>query len=99
MNHDCAISMTDDRWRIETEHTEILSVRSLFNDAFSVTQTTYIASNGSKRRIGKDVKGNGGSLILKYYSTICLQGLRKTTKNISHVSRSPGQNVNLGTLD
>jgi hypothetical protein len=32
----------------------------------------------------------------RYYLGICLEGLRKTTKNLSQVSRSPGRDLNPG---
>jgi hypothetical protein len=33
---------------------------------------------------------------LRYYSGICLEGLRKTTKNLSQDSRSPGRDLDPG---
>jgi hypothetical protein len=33
---------------------------------------------------------------LRYYSGICLQGLSKTTKNLSQDSCSPGRDLNPG---
>jgi hypothetical protein len=40
------------------------------------------------------VEGSGRGLILIYQSGICLEGLRKTTKNLSQDSRSPGRDLN-----
>jgi hypothetical protein len=34
--------------------------------------------------------------IIRYQPGICLEGLRKTTKDLSQDSRSPGQHLNLG---
>jgi hypothetical protein len=34
--------------------------------------------------------------ILRYYPGICLEGLWKTTKNVSRYSRSPGRDLNPG---
>jgi hypothetical protein len=33
---------------------------------------------------------------LRYYPGICLEGLRKTTKNLSQDNRSPGRDLNPG---
>jgi hypothetical protein len=33
-------------------------------------------------RIGKDVEGSGRAIILRYYSGICLERLKKITKNL-----------------
>jgi hypothetical protein len=38
---------------------------------------------------------SGRWLISRYYTEICLQGLRKTTKSLSQDSRSPGRDLNL----
>jgi hypothetical protein len=76
---------------------QIKSVYSLFNDAFSMAQTTYTASDEgmiSEWWIGKDVEGTGHGLILTYYPGICLEGLRKPTKNRSQDSWSPGWDLN-----
>jgi hypothetical protein len=46
----------------------------------------YIASNEgviNKRLIGKDLEGSSCDLILRNYPSICLEKLRKTTKNLS----------------
>jgi hypothetical protein len=42
------------------------------------------------------MEGSGGDLIYRYYPVIRLEELRKTTKNLSHDSRSPGRDLNLG---
>jgi hypothetical protein len=44
----------------------------------------------------KELDGNGRGLILKYYLGIYLEGLRKTAKNLSQVSRSPGRDFKPG---
>jgi hypothetical protein len=46
--------------------------------------------------IGKKLEENGRGLILRYYPNIHLEGLRKTTKNLSQDSWSPGQELNPG---
>jgi hypothetical protein len=40
--------------------------------------------------IGKDMEGRGRGLI-RYYPSICLGELKKTTKNFSQDSQSPGR--------
>jgi hypothetical protein len=40
--------------------------------------------------LGKDSEGSGNGLILRYYPSICLEGLRKTMKNLSLVHLSQG---------
>jgi hypothetical protein len=55
-----------------------LLVCSVFNDAFN--DSDHIASNEgviSELRIGKDVDESGRDLILRYYRSICLEGVRK----------------------
>jgi hypothetical protein len=46
--------------------------------------------------VGKNVEGSGRGLIPRYYSSIYVEGLRKTTKNHNQDSRSPGQDLNPG---
>jgi hypothetical protein len=41
-------------------------------------------------------KGSVCGLILRYYPSIHLDGLRKTAKILSQVNRSPGRYLNLG---
>jgi hypothetical protein len=41
--------------------------------------------------------GGGRGIILRYYPGIRLEGLRKTTKNFNHDSRSPGARIESGT--
>jgi hypothetical protein len=43
--------------------------------------------------------GSGSGAILRYYVGICLEELRKTTKNLSHDSRFSGRDMNLGPID
>jgi hypothetical protein len=47
--------------------------------------------------IGKDLVGSGHGLIIRYYFGISLDGLRKTAKNISQNSQSPGPRIETGT--
>jgi hypothetical protein len=42
------------------------------------------------------LEGSGRGLILSYYPSTCLEGLRKTTKILSWNSRSPGRDLNPG---
>jgi hypothetical protein len=49
--------------------------------------------------IGKHVEGSSRSLILSYSPGLCREGLRKTTKPLSHDSRSPGRDLNPGPLE
>jgi len=44
--------------------------------------------------IEKDLEGSGHGLILKYYPSIHLERLRKTTKNLSQDNQSPRQDMN-----
>jgi hypothetical protein len=46
--------------------------------------------------IGKNVEGSGSGLILRYYPCICLNGAKKTTRNLSQDRQSPGRDMNLG---
>jgi hypothetical protein len=47
--------------------------------------------------IGKDLVRSGRGLILRYYSSIRLKGLKKTTKNFNQDSQSPGPRTEPGT--
>jgi hypothetical protein len=72
-------------------------VCTLFNDAFSVTQTTYTALNKRVMReqwMWKGVEESGRGLILRYRPIIYLERLRKTTKSLN--IRSPGRDLNPG---
>jgi hypothetical protein len=42
------------------------------------------------------VKGSGHGLILRYYPGICLEGLRKITKNLSQDNQCQGTDMNPG---
>jgi hypothetical protein len=44
--------------------------------------------------IRKVVEGSGRDTIVKNYPSICVGGLRKTMKNLSQDSRSPGRDLN-----
>jgi hypothetical protein len=46
--------------------------------------------------IGKNFEGSDRGLILGYYLGIRLDGLRKTTENLSQGSRSPERDLNPG---
>jgi hypothetical protein len=46
---------------------------------------------------GKDVEESGRGLILTYYPSIFVDGLRKTTKNLSQDSRYPDRDLNPGS--
>jgi hypothetical protein len=45
------------------------------------------------------LKGSGRGLIIRYYPGIRVEGLRKTTKNLSQDSRSPGRNLKPGSSE
>jgi hypothetical protein len=45
------------------------------------------------------MEGSGRGLISRYYTGICLEGLRKTTKNLSQVSRSLRRDLNLAPTE
>jgi hypothetical protein len=67
---------------------------SLFNDVFEIKD--YKASN--KRVINewwirKDLEESGRRIILRYYLGIRMEGLRKSTKNVSQDSRSPDRDL------
>jgi hypothetical protein len=40
--------------------------------------------------------GSGHGLILRYYPSICMEGLRKTTKTLTHDSWSTDRDLNQG---
>jgi hypothetical protein len=88
-NHEC----------IQAILLENISTLFVVNLTTPFSYQDYKASNKmvvSEWRIGKDLKGRGSGLILRYYPGIRLEGLRKTTKNLSKDSRSPGRDLNLG---
>jgi hypothetical protein len=45
---------------------------------------------------GKDLEGSDHGLILRYYPSICPEGLRKHMQIISYNSQSLGRDFNLG---
>jgi hypothetical protein len=45
-------------------------------------------------RIGKELEGGGRGIILRYYPSIRLEGLRKTTRHLSQDSRPPSLDFN-----
>jgi hypothetical protein len=78
-----------------TEIIYLFIYRLFFND-FSVTD--YFAWNErviSEWWTGKDLGGNGRSLILRYYPRIRLEELRENTKDLSQDSRSLDRGFNL----
>jgi hypothetical protein len=46
--------------------------------------------------MGKHLEGNGCGLILRYYTVDRLDGLKKTTTNLSQDSRSPSRDLKTG---
>jgi hypothetical protein len=46
---------------------------------------------------GKDLVGSGHGLILRYYPSIRLKGLKKTTQNLNQASQSLGLRIETGT--
>jgi hypothetical protein len=74
-------------------------VGSLFNETFSVTKL-YSVDNRMINHwwwIRKGLVGSGCGLILRYYSGIRLERLRKPMKNINQLSRSQGPRIKTGT--
>jgi hypothetical protein len=68
---------------------------SLFNDVLEIKD--YKASNKgviNEWWIRKDLEESGRRIILRYYLGIRLEGLRKSTKNVSQDSRSPDRDRN-----
>jgi hypothetical protein len=65
---------------------------SLLYDTFSVTRLYSIDDRVIIELwwTGKDLAGSGHDLTLKYYPSIHLEGLRKTTRNRNQDSRSTG---------
>jgi hypothetical protein len=66
------------------------------------SNSDYIASKErviSEWSVGKDLVGSGSGLILRYHPDICLKELRKTNKNPSRYSRSPGRDLKPGHLE
>jgi hypothetical protein len=50
-------------------------------------------------RIGKDLEESGSGLILRYCLGIRVERLKKTTKNFSQDSLSPGRGLSLGSTE
>jgi hypothetical protein len=48
---------------------------------------------------GKEVEIRGRSLIFGYYPSICVKGVRKTTKTLSQGSLTPSRHLNPGPFD
>jgi hypothetical protein len=60
----------------------------------TLSLTPYIASNDKKIndvQIGKDMEGSRRDL-MTYYPHICLKGLKKTMRHLSHDGRCPDRN-------
>jgi hypothetical protein len=82
------------RWDECTSPKIVYFICSLFNYALSVTQHNV---EWKDDRWMVNWKGCGRKRSwpkLRYYPGICLEGPRKTTKNINQNSRSPGWNLN-----
>jgi hypothetical protein len=82
--------------RAHTWERESELVGSLLYDAFSVTRL-YSVIIGCWW-IGKDLVGNSHGLLLRYYPSIHLEGLRQTTKNINQDNLTPGPRFETGTF-
>jgi hypothetical protein len=72
-------------------------VDSLFYEALSVTRLCSIAYRVTSEWwwTAKDLVGISCSLILRHYPGICLEGLRKTTKNFDQDGWSPGPAIQI----
>jgi hypothetical protein len=81
------------RWDEETSPKDPLLWRIFFLmwDAFSVRRLYTVRWYDDRWRIGKGSEGISCHL-LRYYSGTCLEGLRKTTKNL--YNRCPGRDSN-----
>jgi hypothetical protein len=86
-------------WKMEVRNSCTRLDGSYFTTLFLVTRLYSVDERllSDWRRIGKDLKGSGSGLILRYYPGISMEGLRKTTKNLSQDSRSPGPRFDPGT--
>jgi hypothetical protein len=49
--------------------------------------------------VNEEFEGSGRDLILRYYSDIRLEGLRKTTQDLGQDFRSPGRDLNWRSLE
>jgi hypothetical protein len=47
--------------------------------------------------VNSELEESGRGLIIRFYLGIHLEGLRKTTKNLGHDSRSRGRDLNSGS--
>jgi hypothetical protein len=81
-----------------TVYVLMLSVGTLFYDAFSVTRLYTVDDRVMSERwwVGKDLVGSGRGLILGYYPVIRLEGLRKTTKISIRIAGHRGREFNPG---
>jgi hypothetical protein len=88
-------------WNIVAALRTQVIVGSLFYYAFSVTRLYSINNRVISEWwwIGKDLVGRGHGLIIRYYPGICLEGQRKTMKNLSQDSWLPGQRLERDFLD
>jgi hypothetical protein len=71
-------------------------IRSLFNDAFSVTKISVRWKDDAWIMNWKGYGRKWSCTNLRHYPGICLERLRKTTKILSQDSRSLGQDLNPG---
>jgi hypothetical protein len=61
---------------------------SLFTNTFSIT---FDDKHQMKELwVRNKLEGSGRGQILRYYPSICLEGVNKTMKNLSQDSQSPG---------
>jgi hypothetical protein len=66
-------------------------VGTLFNDAFSVIRLYNVGDKVTREwLILEDLVWSGGSLFLRYYTGIRLEGLRKAIKTLNQNRRWPG---------
>jgi hypothetical protein len=65
-----------------------------FNNAFSATETNSVEWNGDKWMMNWKRCWRRSWPNLRYYPGICLEGLRKTTNNLSRDSRSQDRDLN-----
>jgi hypothetical protein len=85
------------RWEDSINKLIYFFICSLFNDVAS--SSDFTVSNDMILMNWKGYRRKQSWPNLRYYPGICMLGQRKTTKNVSQDSQSPGQDLNLGSLE
>jgi hypothetical protein len=79
-------------------HILLCLLRSLFIDAFSVTEYTTSNEGIKRERWSEKCVGGGHDLILRHYPRICVKELKIAKKILNHHSRSPDRDIKLQML-